>query len=175
MALRMQAQDGSIQTFPDGTSSAAVQLAMTAYDNRDSWGGLAKKVGSAINQTEYSEPALSGSMMSSWRKNPQAAYLDSLGLLPSDVSSQQNPFTSTAAPTLPRPTPTFPSAAPTQGSVFAASPQGIDEYLKSKGSPMARQGQMLYNLGVAEHLDPRFLIAISGAETGFGKNVTWGR
>lgn len=50
MTIQVRAADGTIQSFPDGTSPAAVKTAMLAYDNKDSWGGLAGKVAGAVRQ-----------------------------------------------------------------------------------------------------------------------------
>lgn len=59
MAVRVRARDGSVQTFPDGTSPASIRMAMLAYDNKEEWGGLAGRVGEAVGQaTEPSRLAL---------------------------------------------------------------------------------------------------------------------
>jgi hypothetical protein len=50
MVRRVRAADGSIQIFPDDMPEEAIRHAMLAYDNRDTWGALAGKVGQAINQ-----------------------------------------------------------------------------------------------------------------------------
>jgi hypothetical protein len=164
VAIRIQAQDGSVQTFPDGTSLDAVQLAMTAYDNRESWGGLAKKVGSAINQTAEQGPAPPAPLKGLWSQNAPAAYLDSLGFLSPDLRSQ----ISTVFPLA-----SAPAAPSIQGS--PVSPQTIDDYLKSKNSPMVGQGQAFYDAGLQNNVDPRLLVGLAGAETGFGNNLSWGR
>jgi hypothetical protein len=48
------------------------------------------------------------------------------------------------------------------------SAQSIDDYLASKGSPMAGQGAAFLEAGVEREVDPRFIVAISGAESYFG-------
>lgn len=50
MPINMRAKDGSIQSFPDGTSEPAIRLAMLAHDNRDAWGGMADQVRQAVGQ-----------------------------------------------------------------------------------------------------------------------------
>jgi cell wall-associated NlpC family hydrolase len=44
----------------------------------------------------------------------------------------------------------------------------LDSYLTSKGSPLAGRGAVFVYQGIAVGLDPRLLVAISGAETSFG-------
>lgn len=51
----------------------------------------------------------------------------------------------------------------------------LNAYLAGKTSPMADQGQNYMAVCAGFDIDPRFLIALSGAETGFGRNITWGR
>lgn len=51
----------------------------------------------------------------------------------------------------------------------------LNSYLSGKNSPMADQGPNYMTVCQTYDIDPRFLIAISGAETQFGINVTWGR
>ena len=51
----------------------------------------------------------------------------------------------------------------------------IDVYLTGKGSPIAGSGADIVAVGQEFDLDPRFLVAIAGAETGFGNNVTAGK
>jgi murein DD-endopeptidase MepM/ murein hydrolase activator NlpD len=46
----------------------------------------------------------------------------------------------------------------------------IDQYLKSQGSPMAGMGAVFVAAGRKYGLDPRFLVALAGAESSFGKN-----
>jgi hypothetical protein len=67
------------------------------------------------------------------------------------------------------------------GSMSAASvsPQMLDTYLASKGSPMAGQGIAFVQSGMRWQVDPRLLVAISGAESNFGAttcgpNNAWG-
>jgi hypothetical protein len=45
----------------------------------------------------------------------------------------------------------------------------LDEYLARKGSPMVGTGSALFEAGWRNNLDPRLLVAISGADTGFGR------
>ena len=64
----------------------------------------------------------------------------------------------------------------TAGSI---SPQVIDAYLMSKGSPMAGQGVAFVQSGMRWQVDPRLLVAIAGAESNFGQitcgpNNAWG-
>lgn len=60
----------------------------------------------------------------------------------------------------------------TRCGVSAAS---LNRYLSGKGSPMAGSGAGLFGAGQAYNLDPRLLVALAGAETGFGTNITNGR
>ena len=50
----------------------------------------------------------------------------------------------------------------------------LDTYLAGKSSPMFGQGANFMQVGARYGLDPRLLIALAGAETGFGANVTRG-
>jgi hypothetical protein len=54
------------------------------------------------------------------------------------------------------------------------SAQSIDDYLSSKNSPMVGQGANFMSSGQQYNLDPRLLVAIAGAETSFGNNITAG-
>lgn len=47
--------------------------------------------------------------------------------------------------------------------------QKIDNYFKTKGSPLAGYGATFVQIGQRYGVDPRVLVAISGAETSFGK------
>ncbi|MCW2920670.1 MAG: conjugal transfer protein [Thermoleophilia bacterium] len=56
---------------------------------------------------------------------------------------------------------------------------GIDAYLASKGSPMTGQGAAFMASAIRWRVDPRLLVAISGAESSFGQvtcgpNNAWG-
>lgn len=53
--------------------------------------------------------------------------------------------------------------------------QSLNAYLQSKGSPLAGQGNGFLNAGKTYNVDPRFIVAIAGAETSFGRNITWGQ
>ena len=52
------------------------------------------------------------------------------------------------------------------GSVSAAN---LDAYLASKASPLAGQGSALAAAGARHGVDPRFVAAVAGAESGFGR------
>jgi cell wall-associated NlpC family hydrolase len=47
----------------------------------------------------------------------------------------------------------------------------IDDFLRSQGSPMAGSGTSFVAAGRETGIDPRYLVAISGAESSFGKNL----
>jgi len=47
----------------------------------------------------------------------------------------------------------------------------LDAYLRSKGSPMAGTGAAFLESGRRYNVDPRFMVAIAGAETSFGKRL----
>jgi hypothetical protein len=76
------------------------------------------------------------------------------------------------AASIPAPAP----AAPAAPSAHGAAPPGddvalaavIDAYLASKSSPLIGQGAAFVAASRAVGLDPRFLVAIAGAETAFG-------
>ena len=51
------------------------------------------------------------------------------------------------------------------GSVTAA---GLDAYLAGKGSPLSEQGPALIEAGTRHQVDPRFVVAVAGAESSFG-------
>ena len=51
----------------------------------------------------------------------------------------------------------------------AITAQQIRQYLQKKGSPLAAYANDFINVGNKYGIDPRFLVAISGAETGFAK------
>jgi hypothetical protein len=90
MTIRVRAKDGSIQTFPSGTSEAAVRMAMLAYDNKESWGGMARHIANATGQKMESEEELSdgagGFAAADPRQSPlylrAAARLARPGLIP---------------------------------------------------------------------------------------------
>jgi hypothetical protein len=48
----------------------------------------------------------------------------------------------------------------------------IDAYLAGKNSPIAGDGSVFFSKGVQYNVDPRLIVAISGAESSFGTN--WG-
>ena len=47
----------------------------------------------------------------------------------------------------------------------------INAYLRSKHSPLAGLGSDFYYAGLTYNVDPRLLVALAGAETGFGKTL----
>jgi cell wall-associated NlpC family hydrolase len=47
----------------------------------------------------------------------------------------------------------------------------IDDFLRSEGSPMAGQGTSFVLAGRSTGIDPRYLVALSGAESSFGKHL----
>lgn len=61
------------------------------------------------------------------------------------------------------------TGAPQAGSTSAPSAEAIDQYLAAHGSPMLGQGGAFIAAGATYHLDPRLLVAISGAESSFGQ------
>jgi len=48
------------------------------------------------------------------------------------------------------------------------TPASLDQYLESKASPIAGHGTDLMRSGVRWNIDPRLIVAISGAESLFG-------
>jgi hypothetical protein len=54
-----------------------------------------------------------------------------------------------------------PGAAP-------VSAESIDDYLESKASPLAGHGAEFLESGVKHRVDPRFVVAVAGAESAFG-------
>lgn len=52
---------------------------------------------------------------------------------------------------------------------MAVTEQTIQQYLTRKGSPLARNARDFIEVGSKYGVDPRFLVAVSGIETGFGK------
>ena len=59
--------------------------------------------------------------------------------------------------------------APALSSAF------LNAYLSGKNSPMSDQGGNYMTVCQIYDIDPRFLVALSGTETRFGSNVTWGK
>lgn len=76
-----------------------------------------------------------------------------------DLAAQQ------AAATLPGVYPTVTGTIPVIDANMAAH---LDGYLSSKGSPLAGLGDAFVYYGNESGVDPRLLVAISGAETSFG-------
>ncbi len=50
----------------------------------------------------------------------------------------------------------------------SVSAESIDQYLQSKGSPLAGEGAAFLESGVEHEVDPRLIVAIAGAESYFG-------
>lgn len=63
----------------------------------------------------------------------------------------------------------------TPGPLNGLSAARLELYLQMKSSPMVGEGAGAVEVGVQFGLDPRVLIAVAGAESGFGKNVTSGK
>jgi RHS repeat-associated protein len=61
-------------------------------------------------------------------------------------------------------------------SCLQATGGSIDSYLELQNSPMVGQGNNFVSYGVGNGVDPRFLVALAGAESSFGNNTnaTWG-
>lgn len=51
------------------------------------------------------------------------------------------------------------------------SAEKIDEYLTNKSSPLAGYGEIFVKKGREYNIDPRLLVAITGAETSFGRHL----
>ncbi len=62
----------------------------------------------------------------------------------------------------------FPTVSGTVPTIDANLSGRLDSYLASKGSPLAGLGNAFVYYGSQTGVDPRFLVAISGAETSFG-------
>ncbi len=58
----------------------------------------------------------------------------------------------------------------TQSSSGACSADSLNAFLSNKGSPMAGEGQSLVEYGQMYDVDPRFIVAISNAESTYGRN-----
>jgi RHS repeat-associated protein len=57
----------------------------------------------------------------------------------------------------------------------SVSASTLNNYLGTKNSPMVGQGTNLMNSGGQYNIDPRLLVSLAGAETGFGNNITAGQ
>jgi RHS repeat-associated protein len=68
-----------------------------------------------------------------------------------------------------------PEPPPPPQSQCAVTPQSLDSYLASKNSPLAGQGRNLFNAGSQYNVDPRLIVALAGAETTFGTDITRGQ
>ena len=62
----------------------------------------------------------------------------------------------------------FPTVTGTVPSINPGLASQLDTYLTSKGSPLSGLGNAFVYYGGESGVDPRFLVAISGAETSFG-------
>ncbi len=62
----------------------------------------------------------------------------------------------------------FPTTGWGGSGTTSVSAEKIDMYLESKGSPMAGSGEDFMRAGYRWNIDPRFVIAIAGAESYFG-------
>jgi hypothetical protein len=49
--VKVKAKDGTVQSFRDGISPDAIRLAMLAYDDPETWGGLGKAVAKVAGQS----------------------------------------------------------------------------------------------------------------------------
>ncbi len=76
-----------------------------------------------------------------------------------------------AVPKMPVPPPT---QTQTPEKPCATSAKSLDNYLTSKHSPLAGQGANLMASGQRFNVDPRFVVALAGAETTFGTAITRG-
>ncbi len=81
----------------------------------------------------------------------------------------QQAMNSPQTPQTPTPTPQVQPKKP-----CATSSDSLDKYLRSKGSPLAGQGQALMDAGSKFDVDPRFIVSLAGAETTFGTAITRG-
>ncbi len=72
-------------------------------------------------------------------------------------------------------TPATPQGPQQPKKPCSVSADSLNKYLSSKNSPMAGQGTNLMNAGAQYDIDPRLLVSLSGAETGFGTNITAGQ
>jgi hypothetical protein len=70
--------------------------------------------------------------------------------------------------------PSNPCAAGTSPDA-SVSASTLNNYLGTKNSPMVGQGTNLLNSGAQYNIDPRLLVSLAGAETGFGNNITAGQ
>jgi len=71
-----------------------------------------------------------------------------------------------------------PPPAPTPPESITPCPvsaQSVNTYLQGKDSPMAGEGKVFMDAGRAFNVDPRFIVALGGAETTFGLHITWGQ
>jgi RHS repeat-associated protein len=92
------------------------------------------------------------------------------GLVFPDLAPQDPPF-----PPLPDWINTLPQTPPPPPPPCQVSPSSLNNYLQSKNSPLAGEGSTLFDAGRRHDVDPRLIVAIAGAETGFGRNITRGQ
>lgn len=96
------------------------------------------------------------------RANQIEACITGAGLLPSACV----PLLAAAAASA---TPREDKESDCESDVTTAS---LDSYLSR--TPLAGNGYVLLGFGRDYNVDPRFVVALAGAETGFGRNITWG-
>ena len=95
--------------------------------------------------------------------SPELSVTPTATLTPTPTPNPAPPFRTVAGErTQPGP-PTWPRYPP---PIEAAT---LDEYLQARGSPMAGLGEALLDAGWRYNVDPRLLVAIAGADTGFGR------
>src|SRR5262245_54901006 len=81
---------------------------------------------------------------------------------PAAPSSSAAPDAATSEPSLDQ----TGAAAQLQDTGLAAK---LDDFLSTQGSPMAGAGASFVSAGRQTGIDPRYLVALSGAESSFGK------
>jgi|ERR1035441_47310 hypothetical protein len=66
------------------------------------------------------------------------------------------------------------SSSGVASNACSVSSSTLNRYLQQKSSPIYGQGQNLFNAGQTYNVDPRLVVALAGAESTFGTNITWG-
>jgi cell wall-associated NlpC family hydrolase len=110
------------------------------------------------------------------RPGSTVQFLPAVGSAPApEHAAPVEPAPVEPAPAEPAPVEAVPAEAVASGSGELSFPQSdaglaarIDEFLASRGSPMAGYGQAFVDAGRAYDVDPRLLVSISGIETSFG-------